>query len=230
MLNLWNWLVSHADIIEAFFGGAVVVGVPALLTLRGQREARRLADERSRLELKAQRKQFCIPLLISIHELAPVMAELRKAHDNLRARQELIFRANSYLKRVNPLFEAIHKRSAVAGSELSIDPAGQKVMDAYLAYLKAQDEYVQAMLQPLRKVQTRFFGKTDISTLDGLAKKANDTLTALEETIRVYVDSPPDASQPSRIRWPGTSLSIRWMNRLVQRSRRGGTSPELVKP
>ena len=101
MLSLWNWLVSHAAIIEAFFGGALVVGVPALLTLRGQREARHLADERNRLELRTQRKQFCVPLLISIHELAPVMAELRKAHDNLWARQELIFRADSYLKRVS---------------------------------------------------------------------------------------------------------------------------------
>ena len=230
MLSLWNWLVSHIDIIGAFFGGAVVVGVPALLTLRGQREARRLADERNRLELKAQRRQFCVPLLVSIHELAPVMAELRKAHDDLWARQELIFQADSYLKRVNPLFKATHGRAAVAGSELSIDLAGQKVMDAYVAYLKAQDEYVQAMLHPLRKVHTRFFGKADISVLDELAKKANDKLTALEEAVRVYVDSPPDAGQPVRNGRLGTSLSARWMSQVVQRWRKSGTGPELVKP
>ncbi len=82
MLSLWNWLVSYAGIIGGFVGGVVVVGVPALLTLRGQRETRRLADEKNRSELKAQRKQFCVPLLISIHEFAPVKAELRKAHDN----------------------------------------------------------------------------------------------------------------------------------------------------
>jgi len=230
MLSLWNWLVSHAGIIEAFFGGAVVVGVPALLTLRGQREARRLADEKNRLELKAQRKQFCVPLLISIHELAPVMAELRKAHDDLWARQELIFQAVGYLKRVNPLFKTTHERAAVAGSELSIDPAGQKVMDAYVAYLKAQEDYVQAIIQPLRKLHTRFFGKADISVLDELAKKADDKLTALEEAVRIYVESPPDAGQPSRNGQPGTSLAVRWMSQIVQRWRKSGTGPELVKP
>lgn len=227
MLSLWNWLVSHAGIIEAFFGGAVVVGVPALLTLRGQREARRLADEKNRLELKAQRKQFCVPILLSIHELAPVMAELRKAHDDLWARQELIFQAKSYLKRVNPLFKTAHERAAMAGSELSIDLAGQKVMDAYIAYLKTQNEYVQAMLQPLRKVQTRFFGKTDRSILDELAKKGDEKLTALEEAVRLYVESPPDTDQPSQKRLPGALSPASRLVQIVQR-RPGG--PGQVKP
>jgi hypothetical protein len=229
MLSLWTWLVGHKGFIEGFVGGAVVVGVPALLTLRGQQEARRLADEKNRLELKAQRKQFCVPLLISIHELAPVMAELRKAHDDLWARQELIFQADSYLKRVNPLFKTVHERAAVAGSELSIDPAGQKVMDAYVAYLKAQDEYVQAMIQPLRKLHTRFFGKADISVLDELAKKADDKLTALEEAVRIYVDLPLGAGQPSQNGQSGTSSPARWISQIVQR-RPGGPGQGQVKP
>ena len=227
MLILWNWLISHAGIIGAFFGGAGVVGVPALLTLRGQREARRLADEKNRSELKAQRKQFCVPLLISIHEFAPIMAELRKAHDDLWARHKLIFQADSFLKRINSLIKSAHERAAVAGSELSIDPAGQNVMDAYVAYLKAQDDYAQAILQPLRKLHTRFFGKNDISVLDDLAKKVDDKLTALEEAIRIYVDSSPNAGQPPR---NGQLSTLSPASRLIQIVQRRLGGPSQVKP
>src|SRR6266699_2459704 len=76
MLILWNWLVSHAGIIGSIIGGGgflALIGV--FLTLRGQRETKRLADERNRLErsladernrlaLQERRRQFCVPLLI----------------------------------------------------------------------------------------------------------------------------------------------------------------------
>ncbi len=192
MLSLWNWLIGHAGIIVGSVGGVVgVTGIISIFTtLRGQRQNKHLADEKNKLELKAQRKQFCVPLLSSIHELAPEVAELRKAHDNLWARQKFFFQAGSYLNRINRLFETTRERAARAGSELSIDPAGQKVMDAVLAYLKAQDDYVQAIIKPMSKFHTRSFSKADISTLDELAEKANDKLTALEEAIRTFVDSP----------------------------------------
>ena len=152
---------------------------------------------------------------------------MRKAHDNLWARQKLIFQADSYLKRVNPLFKTMHERAAVAGSELSIDPAGQKVMDAYVAYLKAQDDYVQAILQPLRKLHTRIFGKNDISVLDELEKKANDKLTALEEAIRIYVDTPPGVGQPPQ---NGQLSTLSPASRLVQIVQRRLGPPSQVKP
>jgi hypothetical protein len=158
------------------------------------------------------------------------MAEFRKAHDDLWARQGFIFQADSHVKRINSLVKTANERAAVAGSELSIDPAGQKVMDAFVAYLKAQDDYVQAMIQPLRKVHTRFFGKTDISVLDELAKKRDDKLTALEEAIRIYVDSLPDTGQPSQKGKSGTSLPARWLSQIAQRWRESGTGPGQVKP
>jgi len=146
--------------------------------------------EENRQEVKARRRQFCVPVLISIHEFAPLTATLRKAHDNLWARQELIFQAGSYVKLINAASKTAHERAAVAGSELSIDPDGREVMDAFIEYFRAQDEYIQAMLQPLRKVHTRFFGKTDTKVLGELAKKGDEKLTALEEAIRLYVNSP----------------------------------------
>ncbi len=158
--------------------------------LHEQQQTMHFADEKYRQEVKAQRKQFCVPVLISIHELAPIIAKLRQAHDDLLARQELNFQACSHVKQVNALFMTAQERAAVAGSELSIDPAGREVMDALIAYWTAQDEYIQAMLQPLRKVLTRFFGKTDTKVLDELAKKGDEKLTALEEAIRLYVNSP----------------------------------------
>jgi hypothetical protein len=60
--------------------------------------------------------------------------------------------------------------------------------DALTVYWAAQDEYLQAMLQPLRKVHTRFFGKTERKVLDELARKGDEKLTALEEAVRLYVD------------------------------------------
>ncbi len=229
MLILWSWLVAHKSLIEAFLGGAAVVGIPSWLTLRGQKQAMRLATEESRRALKAQRKQFCVPLLISIHESAPLMAKLRNAHDNLWARQELVFQADSYVKQVNATSKTMQERAAVAGSELSIDPAGQKVMDALIAYWTAQDEYVQAMLQPLRKVQTRFFGKTDRSVLDELAKKGDEKLTALEEAVRLYVESPPDTDQPSQKRQLGALLKAHRLVQIAQRWRKRGTGSGQMK-
>ncbi len=122
---------------------------------------------------------------------------------------------------------AANERAAVAGSELSIDPAGRKAMDAFVAYLKAQDDYVQAMIKPMRKFHTSFFGKTDISVLDELAEKADDKLTALEEAISIYVDSSPGAGQPSR---NGQPSALSPASRLVQIVQRRPGGPGQVKP
>ena len=91
----------------------------------------------------------------------------------------------------------------------------------YVAYLKAQDDYVQAIIQPLRKLHTSFFGKTDINILDELAKKADGKLTVFEEAIRIYVDSPPDAGQPPRNGQSGALSPANHLVQIVQR-RTGG--------
>ena len=127
--------------------------------LHGQQQTMHFANEENRQEVKAQRKQFCVPVLISIHEFAPLTAKLREAHDNLWTRQKFIFQADSYVKPVNALSKTAHERAAVAGSELSIDPAGREVMDALIVYFRAQDQYIQAMLQPLRKISYPLFWK-----------------------------------------------------------------------
>ena len=200
MLSLWNWFITHVGIIGLIVSIVVcVTGILKIYTdIHGQRQTKRIADEKNKLELKAYRKQFCVPLLSSIHELAPIVAELRKAHDDLWARQKYFFQAGSKLKRINRVFETAYERAARAGSELSIDPAGQEAMDAFIAYLKAQDDYVQAIIKPMSKVHTRPFNKADISTLDELAKKANDKLTVLEEAIRTFVDSPSQGEHITR--------------------------------
>src|SRR5260370_35264456 len=98
MLNLWSWLISHVGGVVVGIGVGIIgivgfIGVPViinnLITLRGQRQERRLTDEKNRLELKAQRKQFCVPLLTSIHELSPLMAEFGNFHDDLLSRKQV---------------------------------------------------------------------------------------------------------------------------------------------
>lgn len=168
------------------------------------------------LDPNANRKQFCIPLLISIHELAPIVAELRQAHDDLWARQKYFFQLYWRVKRINRLFETAGERAARAGSELSIDPAGQNVMDAYLAYLKAQGEYIQAIIKPMNKFYTRPFNKANISTLDELSQKANDKLTALEEAIRIFVGSPTGSFITTKERYTMPSLDPQTTQQIIQ--------------
>ena len=238
MLSLWNWLIGHAGIIESIIGGGGILAFIGIgLTLRGQRETRRIADERNRLDrsltdernrldLQERRKQICVPLLTSIHEIAPVMAEFRKLHDELWARQQLFWSPSkkSYQQRLDALYATANERAAVVGSELSIDPAGQKVKAAFVAYLKAQDTYAKAIYKPMRSFPFYFFAKADTSALDELAKKKDEKLDALEEAVRLYVNVSPDTDQPSHNGQPGTSSSSRCLVQIAQRWRQRGTS------
>lgn len=196
MMSLWYWLISQTGSIGLI---ASIVGIVVFIAgiikflfidLHKRQQNKRLIDEKSKQELRAYRRQFCVALLSAIHELAPEIATLREAHDDLLSRQKFFLQAGSYQRRINRLFETARERFARAGSELSIDPAGQNVMDALLVYMKAQDDYIHAIIKPISKFPTWFFKKADISTLDGLAEKANVKLTSLEEAIRLFLDSP----------------------------------------
>lgn len=146
-------------------------------------------DEKHRQYIEAtRRRQFCVPILTYIRLMASPLAKLRKAHDNLRERPGYFIQGVRYAREVDALTNNAQERFAVAGSELSIDPDGKQVMDALTECLRAKDAYVQAILQPLSKVQTHFFGKADIKVLDELARISDDKLTALEEAIRLYIN------------------------------------------
>jgi 5-methylthioribose kinase len=101
-----------------------------------------LVDEKTKQEVKEQRRQFCVPILTSIHEIAPLLAKLREAHDNSWERQKYLLQGMRYAKEVNALFKKAHERFALAGSELSIDPDGQKVMDAMVECLGMRQIYL----------------------------------------------------------------------------------------
>jgi hypothetical protein len=219
----------HGSIIG---GGGVLAIIGVVLTLRGQRETRRLADERNRfeqgladernrLELQERRRQICVPLLITVREFAPVVAEFRsKVHDDLWERQQhFLFQSRGYAKRVNAIFATANKRIAIATSELSIDPAGQKVKDTFIAYLKAQDNYAKAMVKPMRRFPKFVYGKADPNVLDELAERANEQVTALEEA-----NSPPDTDHSSQGRQPGALAGTRHLIQVIGRWRKRGTS------
>ncbi len=197
ILSLWNWLVGHASSIGliasivgivVFIAGIIAGIIKIYIGRQRQLQNKRLADEKSKLELKAYRRQIGVALLSALHELVPEVTELRMAHDDLRTRLQWFLQAHRNRKRRERRIEAVRERIARAGSELSIDPAGQKVMDAFVAYVKAQDGYIQAIMKPMSKFPDRHFNKTDIGTLDELAKKANEKLTALEEAIRIFIE------------------------------------------
>jgi hypothetical protein len=93
--------------------------------------------------------------------------------------------------------------SVLLSSLPEYSPDGQKVMDAFVAYLKAQDDYVQAIIKPMSKFPTWYFNKADTSILDELAIKANDKLSSLEEEIRIFVNLPRMSSI-----FPGETASL----------------------
>ena len=93
--------------------------------------------------LQEQRRKTCLRLLTSIRKLVPMIAEYRQAHDNLWLRLKRGFNSRQHVRRINTQFHSIQNELALAGSELSIDPNGKDVIDAFVAYWQAQARYFQ---------------------------------------------------------------------------------------
>jgi hypothetical protein len=58
------------------------------------------------------------------------------------------------VKKINAQFQSIHNKVTLAGSELSIDPNGKGVMDAFVAYMQAQNAYIQEIIKPIKRPLT----------------------------------------------------------------------------
>jgi hypothetical protein len=139
--------------------------------------------------LQEQRIETCLRLLISIRELVLIVAEYRQAHDNLWMRLKLGLNSRQHMKRIKAQFQSIQNKLILAGSELSIDPNGKGVMDAFVAYLQAQARYIQEIIRPMTSPLTFAFGKTDTAVLDALANQANEQLSVLEKVAQDFIQS-----------------------------------------
>jgi len=139
--------------------------------------------------LQEQRKETCLRLLISIRELVQIVAEYRQAHDNLWMRLKMGFNSREHMKRIKAQFQSIQNKLILAGSELSIDPNGKGVMDAFVAYMQAQARYIQEIIRPMKSPLTFAFGKTDTAVLDELAKQADEQLSILEKVAQDFIQS-----------------------------------------
>ncbi len=139
--------------------------------------------------LQEQRRETCLRLLISIRELVQIVAEYRQAHDNLWMRSKMAFNSRQHMKRIKAQFQSIQNKLILAGSELSIDPNGKGVMDAFIAYMQAQARYIQEIIKPMKSPLTFPFGKTDTAVLDALAKQADEQLSVLEKVAQNFIQS-----------------------------------------
>lgn len=140
--------------------------------------------------LQEQRRETCLRLLISIRELVQIVAEYRQAHDNLWMRLKLGFNSRQHMIRIKAQFQSIQNKLILSGSELSIDPNGKGVMDAFVAYMQAQARYIQEIIKPMKSPLTFPFGKTDTAVLDALAKQADGQLSVLEKVAQDFIQSP----------------------------------------
>ncbi len=139
--------------------------------------------------LQEQRRETCLRLLTSIRQLVLIVAEYRQAHDDLWIRLIRGFNSRQHVRRINTQFQSIQNKLALAGSELSIDPNGKGVIDAFVAYLQAQARYFQGITKPMKSPLTFPFGKTDTAVLDALAKQADGQLSVLEKVAQDYIQS-----------------------------------------
>lgn len=139
--------------------------------------------------LQEQRRETCLRLLVSVREFVLIAAEFRQAHDNLWVRQRMFLNGWQLAKNIKAQLQSIQDKLALAGSELTLDPDGKAVMDAFVAYMQAQDRYVQELLKPMRNPLTRPFGKTNIAVLDALVKQTDEQLTVLEKVAQDFIQS-----------------------------------------
>ena len=139
--------------------------------------------------LQEQRRETCLRLLTSIRELVLIVAEYRQAHDDLWIRLKMGFNSRQHVRRINTQFQSIQNKLALAGSELSIDPNGIGVLDAFVAYLQAQSRYIREIIRPMKSPLTFAFGKTDTAVLDALAKQADEQLSILEKVAQDFIQS-----------------------------------------
>jgi hypothetical protein len=139
--------------------------------------------------LQEQRRETCLRLLTSIHELVPIVAEYRQRHDDLWIRLITGFNSRQHKKSIKAKFQSIQHKLALAGSELSIDPNGKDVIDAFVAYMQAQSRYAQEIIKPMESPLTFAFGKTDAAVLDAFAEQANEQLSILEKVAQDFIQS-----------------------------------------
>src|SRR6266567_1298089 len=137
--------------------------------------------------LQEQRRETCLRLLTSIRELVLIVAEYRQAHDDLWIRLKRGFNSSQHVRRIKTQFQSIQNKLALAGSELSIDPNGKDVMDAFVAYMQAQSRYIREIISPMKSPLTFAFGKTDTAVLDAFAEQANEQLSVLEKVAQDFI-------------------------------------------
>jgi TIR domain len=146
---------------------------------------KRIANPR----LREQRRETCLRLLISVRELVLIVAESRQMHDDLLVRLKMGFNSRQHVIEIKTQFQSIQDKIALAGSELSIDPNGKGVMDAFVAYMQAQARYIQVMMKPMTNPLTFAFGKADKAVLDAFADQANERLSVLEQVAQDFIQS-----------------------------------------
>src|SRR5947209_3460352 len=177
---------SHDGAFENIAQGIRKV-VDDLLSGQYKREQKdRAVKGTTNQRLQEQRRETCRNILISIRELVQIVTEYRQMHDNLLVRAQRAFSASQYVKGIKAQFQSIQNKLIVAGSELSLDPNGQGVMDAFVVYLQAQARYIQEMSKPMKNPLTFAFGKTDAAVLDALVAQANEQLSVLEKVARDF--------------------------------------------
>lgn len=139
--------------------------------------------------LQKQRRETCLRLLVSVREFVDIIFEYRQMHDDLLMRAKVGFTSRQHRRKIKAQFQSIESKLILAGSELSLDPNGNSVMDAFVAYMEAQARYIQAMMRPMTNPFIFPFGKANRAVLNALANQANERFSVLEKVAQEFVQS-----------------------------------------
>lgn len=198
--------------------GVIIVGIVGyvVIPLWVQRLENKRARETAENAEIAYRREICTDLLASLRDYFIALEALRDIHDNLIERWKLFHPAQRTALGKLDASQTVLARTA---SALSLTAEGKKVQNAGIEYLRAGNDYIQALIKPMQQFGGRF-RKGDPQELARLREIYTQKHIELEKAASLYVSASP--SKPSsKVKQMLTSPKI-WVHNI--RPKKRGTS------
>ncbi len=203
MDNILVWIFGTSGV------AVVVVGILGLwISLSHRRQESRNARRADRNAEIAYRREICTDLLASLRDYFLAVEALRSLHDNLLERWKPFHPAQRKALRKMDAVQTVLARTA---SALSLSTEGRKVQSAAIAYLKAGNDYTQALIKPMQQKWGRF-RKGDTQELTRLREILTQKHIELENAASHYVGASP-SKPPSKVKQMLTALKV-WIRNI----------------
>lgn len=195
--------------------GVIIVGIVGyiLVPLWVQRQQNQRAHEAATNDEIAYRREICTDLLASLRDYFLAVEALRSLHDNLIERWKPFHPAQRNALRKLDTAQAVLARTA---SALSLNTEGRKVQSAGIEYLRAGNDYIQALIKPMQQTWGRF-RKGNPQELTRLREIFTQKHMELESAASLYVGESPSvpSSRAKRI----LAIPMAWIQAIRSKKR-----------